>query len=119
MHRFGTPVSNGEFHLPRLLDPGTGEQLGVDVVAANEVTRREIGAELGVVDDHADVAQAVRARGQLVGEPLARAVEAVVVADLHHAAGRVAGSDDRVGVLQVIASGFSTNTCNPRAARRM
>ena len=52
------------------------------------------------MDDDADVAQAVRVRGELGGELLARAVEAVVVADLHHAASRVAGSDDRVGVLQ-------------------
>ena len=79
----------------RLLD-----QLARHVASACEILVAEVGPELGVVHQHADVAQSRDGVRQLGHQPLVRPVEAPVVADLHHPVRGPLGGDDRVDVLE-------------------
>ena len=74
--------------------------LGRHVGAARQVLGPEVGPELRVVHEHVDVSQRRGRVGQLRDQPLVGEVEAVVVGDLHHPAGAVAGRDDGVDVLE-------------------
>ena len=92
--------AHGLLHLRRLVGPRLLDDVGGHVGAAREILRPEVGAELGVVHEHAHVSQAVDRPRQLRDQPLVRAVEPVVVADLDDAPGDALGLDDRVDVLE-------------------
>ena len=92
--------AHGLLHLRRLVGPRLLDDLGRDVGAAGQILRPEVGAELGVVHEHAHVSQPVDRPRAVSRQPLVRAVEAVVVADLDDTPGAALGRDDRVDVLE-------------------